>query len=298
MRNQAEHITKALNGKWYGHYGIAFCPCHNNTKTPALSIKYDQHTSKLLVFCHSVCDSRDILNEFRLRGLIQGESLYYSTYTNKPPTKHKENDYTDYIQSLISESYPIEGTLAERYLRDTRKITCELSPNLIFHPYLKHAPSKQYFGCMIGLVASFENSTVKAIHRTYLDQDANKAPVIPNKMMLGNINGGGVFLSNSPNMVLVAAEGIETALSVKTDYPETNIIATLSSSGMKNLILPKPAGKLIIALDNDTAGLKAGYALAERAYANGWHVETIKPPKGQDFNDVLINKTNNSEIIL
>jgi hypothetical protein len=33
----ARKITEALGGKWYGRYGLAFCPAHRNTVTPALS---------------------------------------------------------------------------------------------------------------------------------------------------------------------------------------------------------------------------------------------------------------------
>ena len=34
----AYSITTALGGCWHGHYGLAFCPGHQNTRTPALSL--------------------------------------------------------------------------------------------------------------------------------------------------------------------------------------------------------------------------------------------------------------------
>jgi len=116
-------------------------------------------------------------------------------------------------------------------------------------------------------------------------------------MMLGNVRGGGVHIAKAKNNILIVTEGIETALSLKCLYSDKNIVATLSTSGMKNFELPLKQGKLIIGIDNDTAGIKAGGILATRAYANGWHVETIKPPKGRDFNDVLINKNKHRESI-
>jgi hypothetical protein len=46
-------IMRTLKGKMYNGYVIAFCPCHNNTKTPALTARYDKQTDKLLVKCHA-----------------------------------------------------------------------------------------------------------------------------------------------------------------------------------------------------------------------------------------------------
>jgi hypothetical protein len=31
----ADTCTKALNGRWYGSYGVAFCPAHDNCRPPA-----------------------------------------------------------------------------------------------------------------------------------------------------------------------------------------------------------------------------------------------------------------------
>ena len=31
----ARSLTLALRGRWYGRYGLAFCPAHLNTRTPA-----------------------------------------------------------------------------------------------------------------------------------------------------------------------------------------------------------------------------------------------------------------------
>lgn len=35
--SDARTITAALGGKWYGRYGLAFCPARQNTVTPALA---------------------------------------------------------------------------------------------------------------------------------------------------------------------------------------------------------------------------------------------------------------------
>jgi len=35
----ARTITAALGVRWHGGYGLAYCPVHKNTRTPALSLK-------------------------------------------------------------------------------------------------------------------------------------------------------------------------------------------------------------------------------------------------------------------
>ena len=70
----ARAITEALpGGRWHGSYGLAFCPAHKNTKTPALSLS-DGSDGKLLVFCHAGCDGTDVLAALRSRGLLAGHS--------------------------------------------------------------------------------------------------------------------------------------------------------------------------------------------------------------------------------
>jgi hypothetical protein len=55
----AQNITLALQGRWHGHYGLAFCPAHPNTRTPALRLA-DGEDGRLLALCSAGCDFRDV----------------------------------------------------------------------------------------------------------------------------------------------------------------------------------------------------------------------------------------------
>jgi hypothetical protein len=127
------------------------------------------------------------------------------------------------------------------------------------------------------------------IHRTYLRPDGSgKAEVSPAKMMLGPSSGGAVRFGQD-GRVIALAEGIETALSVSRASRLT-VWATLSTSGLKGLILPPApvAEVVIIAADHDEAGLSAAEVVAKRLEAEGRAVSVIYPPNpGADFNDVL-----------
>ena len=294
---QAEYVIKALKGKWYGHYGNAFCPCHDNRITPALSLSHDKNTDKLLVYCHAGCNPTDILKILNTRGFLKNFRYSRSSHFQPRNNSFTGQDTFQFIAKILQECSPIEGTIAEQYLRQARNIYCPLSDSLKYHPNLYHSPTKQSFPALIGIVTDFTSFDIKAIHRTYLNQLGSKADIEQNKMMLGKVCGGGVVLSRSDKIVLIVAEGIETALSLKEFYPDTNIVATLSTAGMKGFILPEPAGKLIVGIDNDIAGIKAGNLLAERAYGSGWEVKVMTPPKNQDWNDVLVKHHSSKEII-
>ena len=90
---------------------------------------------------------------------------------------------------------------------------------------------------MVALVTRGEDDTPLAIHRTFLARDgAGKAPVDPQKMMLGPCRGGAVRLA-APGDVLMVGEGIETCLAAMqaTGNPAW---AALSTSGLRALDLP------------------------------------------------------------
>jgi hypothetical protein len=128
------------------------------------------------------------------------------------------------------------------------------------------------------------------LHRTYLRPDGSGKADLQGgaKMMLGACGGGAVrFGPDRP--VIALAEGIETALSIGVASRLT-VWATLSTSGLKGLILPPPpiAEVIVIAADNDPAGLAAAEDAATRFEAEGRAVSVIAPQsEGADFNDVL-----------
>jgi hypothetical protein len=85
---------------------------------------------------------------------------------------------------------------------------------------------------MVALVTRGSDDTPIAIHRTFLARDGNgKAPVDPQKMMLGPCRGGAIRLGPISDRLMIA-EGIETALSAMqvTGQPAW---AALSTSGLR-----------------------------------------------------------------
>jgi hypothetical protein len=75
---------------------------------------------------------------------------------------------------------------------------------LRFHAGLKH-PSSGIWPAMVGLVTRGSDDTPLAIHRTILTRNGGKAPVNPQKTMLGPCRGGAVRLG-LPGDVLMVSE--------------------------------------------------------------------------------------------
>jgi phage/plasmid primase-like uncharacterized protein len=180
---------------------------------------------------------------------------------------------------------PAQGTPVEAYLT-SRGIQLTTPDALRFHPGLKH-PSGGIWPAMVALVTNGDDGQPIGIHRTFLASDGNaKAPVEPQKMMLGPCRGGVVRLAK-PGDVLMVGEGIETCLAAMqaTGHP---VWAALSTSGLRALDLPRDVHDVIVLADGDEAGEAAAREAALRWMRAGRRVRIARPPRGADFNDLLL----------
>jgi hypothetical protein len=279
----ARTICKALGGR----SGLAYCPAHPNTKTPALSVK-DGHDGKLLVHCFAGCAGVDVLAALRARGLLAGHSDWRQDPREIERRKVEEDAdrrrRIELARRCWAEAGPIGGTLVERYLR-ARGITCQLPPTLRFNPNCWHGPTATKVPALVAAVSI--GRKVVGVHRTYLAEPGAKAFTENAKMMLGSCAGGAVRLSGGPG-ALVVAEGIETGLSLLSGLQDVGprVWAALGTSGLAGLVLPQHPGELVLAPDGDDPGRKAANKLADRAASAGWRVRIMRCPDGSDWNDV------------
>ena len=186
---------------------------------------------------------------------------------------------------------PAGGTVVETYLR-SRGLHLPWSQTIRFCPRLKHLPSDTTWPAMVSLVTRGVDDTPLAIHRTFLaDDGAGKAPVDPQKMMLGPCSGGAVRLAPAGDILMVG-EGIESCLSAMQarGHPAW---AALSTSGLKALTLPDNVQEVIVLADGDEAGETAARIAALRWKAEGRRVRIARPTEGQDFNDMLLDQEPN-----
>jgi putative DNA primase/helicase len=148
---------------------------------------------------------------------------------------------------------------------------------LRFHAGLKH-PSGGIWPTMVALVTNGADGMPVAVHRTYLDRDGGgKAPIDPQKMMLGPCRGGVVRLAE-PGKVLMVGEGIETCFAAMqaTGLPAW---AALSTSGLRSLDLPPDVRDVIVLADGDEPGEVAARDCASRWKREGRRAHIASPPR-------------------
>ena len=66
--------------------------------------------------------------------------------------------------------------------------------------------------------------------------------------------------------------------------------AALSTSGLRALDLPGSVCEVIVLADGDDPGEKAARAAAMRWSREGRRVRIARPPRGMDFNDMLLRR--------
>jgi len=270
---------------------MACCPAHND-KTPSLSLGYSNE-GKLLVCCHAGCDQHKVISTLKSMGLWpDNEARFFRQVASLNITRGTKFDRdkvkrTEASLKLWRLAMPACGTLVETYFQ-SRGLHLPPSPTLGFIQALKH-PAGGSWPALIALVAREPDLSPIAIHRTYLARDgAGKAPVEPQKMMLGPCRGGAVRLSE-PSNVLMIGEGIETCLAAmqQTGRPAW---ATLSTSGLRTLDLPGSVQDAIILADGDDGGETAARDCALRLQWEGRKVHIARPPMGMDFNDLVLRQ--------
>jgi hypothetical protein len=131
------------------------------------------------------------------------------------------------------------------------------------------------------------------------------------RQTIGACRGGAVWFGTvTPDTILVVGEGIETVLSAMVLWGAKAGAATLGTSGLRSLVLPAAARKVVIAADNDAPAYKGRKKLpngmdAARAGRRLWldedpsvdvEIRLAPAPRlgedKRDWNDVLMELEN------
>ncbi len=243
-----------------------------------------------------------------LADLLQIRAEVAVLSTPKPlPRKEVSNDKAQDIASRLNavselqmKSSPVEGTLAETYLRQERGIKGELTPDLRYIPkgitftYRDERKTINY-PCFAAFGRN-EEGRLRSVQLTRLNDQGTRA-LTPegeklNKLHYGIAGGSFVTLQEDQNPDRVfMAEGVETALSIKEAGFVGKIVASL---GIHNI--PHYQGlekEIILCADNDehkahSKTFEMIQKTQDHFASQGKVVSIIKPfQPGDDFNDVL-----------
>ncbi|MCX7121715.1 MAG: AAA family ATPase, partial [Gammaproteobacteria bacterium] len=166
----------------------------------------------------------------------------------------------EYINKLISQSKPLVGTIAEKYLQG-RAIKDMKNTTLRF---LEHVTTgggnkdKVPFSSALMAISHNEDGKPQAIQLTYLDKDTG-AKVLGLPIAKRTLNSpSGAFVNLTPQIkspqITFVAEGVETALSIRDtamQIKNAQVVATLGKSNIENIPLQKTASTIVLVLDND-----------------------------------------------
>jgi len=197
------------------------------------------------------------------------------------------------IDRIWSEAKPLDGIdPASRYL-ERRGLVMDKYPTLLRWiartVYSHDDKTKTYHPAMLAKFVS-PDARQWTVHRTFLDENGNKADVPKSrKMMPGSIpEGGAVRLAPSAETMGIA-EGIETALSAMAMF-DIPVWAALNADCLMKWTPPATARSVLIFGDTDSsfAGQYKASALAYRLKMEGYHVELRMPDDlDTDWNDIL-----------
>jgi putative DNA primase/helicase len=288
----AGKIAEALGGSPLpdsrGNY-LCHCPSHTDSH-PSLAVGADG--DRVLFYCRAGCSQSAVLEALKRRGLLPGKAAPAAhTAAHASPVQHPRPT-PDPFRMWRGASPDIDDSLVALYLRKRGLLVPKNAP-LRYAPFLFHWPSKHSFPAMVALIRRYDGAAITA-HATFIGPDGSKALVDPVRLFAAGANpaGGGVWfrdLGEGPEGVI--AEGIESALSAAQLYGASAAVATLSTHGMRSLIVsPTSQRPLRIFADHDAAGhgLAAARDLYRRLRSAGRNVAlSMANTIGHDANDIL-----------
>lgn len=159
-----------------------------------------------------------------------------------------------HAQKLWNEAGPIDGTLGEKYLRETRKISVDAFPKSI-----RWSSKERAIICGVtdhsGQLVAIQKIAVTADGRKDTNRWLGKGGA---KTSLGPVSGGAVRLPGDATGPLCICEGLETALSV---WAATGLETIVLLGGMRRADgMAQAERKVIICRDDDRFGSPAAEA--------------------------------------
>lgn len=182
-------LVARLGGKWSGNTAMCRCPSHAD-RTPSLAIR--QGDRGILVTCHAGCDATDVLRA--LRRIADLPSI------GPAETSGRQTRQPSPYLAIWQAGQPIEGTLAERYVREIRNIWAPLD-DLRYHPRCPRGQGKLVEFEPALLIAMRKAGSIAAIQRIFLD------PVsagYTDKLVLGRAIGA-AWTNGTPGKTIGAA---------------------------------------------------------------------------------------------
>jgi Toprim domain-containing protein len=271
----AGEIAQALGGaKKAGAGWLARCPGHLD-RTPSLSLRVSDD-GRLLLHCFNNCDPLVVFAELRARGLLPSISRD-AEYRPRPPSKPLNDDpgRLALARWLWRKKLPLNNTLAERYLRETRGCRGPFPCTLGFLPANKDKGYPPALIAAYGMPIEIEPGelalpieAVRGVQLIKLTPDARK---LEKPITIGRCLGTPIVITPmNDNLGLAIAEGVEDAISI-AEATGLGAWAAGGASRLKALAaaVPTYTDCITILQDDDPAGRQGADELVAELLKRG-----------------------------
>jgi putative DNA primase/helicase len=296
-------IIHGLNGSEYS--GMCRCPAHEDN-TPSLHVSASP-AGKVLVKCHARCSQEAVVAALQSRGLWpRSRNQQRRQPEPSPSAEDQENSQRQdeqqriaYARAILRTAYDnTDLTLARRYFKG-RGLTTIPPGTMMLTAEQSHALGLHRRFPAIALPIVNRTPGKLGVHVIHLSKDGReKLAVAKPKKSYGVMKGGYVVVYplDRQNPRLVVGEGVENTLAAGSilDCPA---IAGVSATNLPKIILPPWIRELIIAADNDEAGLSAAREAARLWARPGLIIRIAFPSdEGKDWNDVVYEARDEAEL--
>lgn len=287
--SRLERIVAACGGILLDGGTRALIPGPNHShKDRSVSLRLTEE-GRILIHCFSPKDDwRDVRRALADLGLLGNEPLGDGPSTRVTPSlvvaQPLDEERVARAGRLWEESTPLTRSVAEAYLR-RRAVPAGLceSPALRFHPRMTSLDDRARRPALIAAISDAQGA-LQGVQVTLLSvHGAAKAAVATPRRVIGKLMDGVVCLADAQDE-LVIGEGVETMLTASEVF-SVPAWAALSADNLSRLVIAHPLRRLIIAADNDDAGMRAAESLRARMNSSA-RVEIEAAPLGfNDWND-------------
>jgi hypothetical protein len=275
----AEKVAKALDGTPMGDGYLCRCPLLSHGRKrgdihPSLSVADGERC--LLVHCHAGCNTRDVIDELRARGLLDNRRPSSRPKFSAPKEMHligPKRDTATYAKTNWECAKPPFGTPVEIYLCN-RGNSLPIPAAIRFDTVLLGGEKTPV---MIAAVHALDGRVI-AVQQTFLTWAGTKAPLATPRKNIGPLGSGAVHLAEAAE-IMGLAEGVEDALAA-IQLSGIPCWASLGAPRMRRVALPSCVHEVHVFADADDVGRRAAEETAECQNRFGRTVVLRFPPAG------------------
>jgi len=287
--SRLERIVAACGGILMDGGARALIPGPNHSHKDRSVSLAETEEGRILIHCFSPQDDwRDVRRALADLGLLDDEPSMNERSARwsapKIATQPANEEKRARALRIWNESRPIEHTVAAKYLRQ-RAIPDQLyaTPALRFHPQMTSLDDRARRPALVAAITDSAGE-VQGVQVTLLTSHGTaKAPVATPRRVIGKLMGGVVRLSEAGDQLAIG-EGVETMLSATVALHAPSW-AALTAGNLARFEPPPNLRRLIVAADNDEAGLVAAEELIRRVSAAMSVALAMPPASAKDWNE-------------